>query len=252
MAHTVWVETPHGDHWFNYDMDRTYNLMQNKIELTHLFMERAEAGSDAAAAGKGGMNGIVPTCRGRANVGNGYITTLAEMDQIIFRLQKQGNCSSYTVWCDSQQLVHFTEMLATENKWADTGANYGTFRNSPQMAVYLDFQTFVRQGITFHLCPWRVLIDPTLDGGSQFDVTSVACLFVPDGQKTVMNDDRDKEDMPYFMVRYRKSAHIDRRLRTKILGLPGNEIDEDQMQVQHIAEQTNQVIGANEWYLVNR
>ena len=31
MAHSSWVTTPAGDFWFNYDMDRTYNKMQNKI-----------------------------------------------------------------------------------------------------------------------------------------------------------------------------------------------------------------------------
>lgn len=255
MAHSVWVKTNAGEFWFNYDMDRTYNMMQNKIELTHIFMQRAEAGSAVASAATGnnlGMQGIVPTVKSRGNVGNGLIEDLTEMDAVIFRLQKQGVQNSYTVWCDSNQMVAFYTMLGDVNKWADTGANYGTFRNSKELAVYLDFQSFVRQGITFHLTPWRVLIDPTLDGGTGFTGTSIAAMFMPDGQKTVLNDDGAKEDQPYLMIRYRQSSYINRRLRTKIEGLPGNEIDEDKLKVQHIAEQTNQVVGANEYYLVNR
>lgn len=252
MAHSSWVVTPQGEFWFNYDLDRTYNMMQNKIELTHLFMKRAEAGSDAAVAGKGGMEGIVPTVRSRGNVGNGIIDTLAEMDNIIFRLQKQTHCSSYTVWVDSVQMVGFDTMLGDVNKWADTGANYGTFQNSRDLALYLDFHSFVRQGMTFHITPWRVLIDPTLDGGTGFVDTSIAGMMVPDGQMTITNENGVKEDSPYLSIRYRQSPYINRRMRTKILGLPGNEIDADKMEVQHIAEQTNQVVGANAWYLINR
>lgn len=251
VAHASWVETPDGDKWFNYDMERTRVLMQNKIELTQVFNERAEAGSAAANAGKGGMNGIVPTIRTRGNVGNGYIETLDQLDQICFRLKQQGAGNVYTVWCDQIQLNKFSTMLASVNSNYSGGANYGVFQNKPELALYLDFHSFVRNGITFHLTPWKLLDDPTLLGGSRFISTSVACMFVPAGEKMV-TENGATEAKPYVSIRSRVGGGANRKLKTKIFGLFGTETREDKVQVEYIAEQTNQVVGANEWLVVNR
>ncbi len=251
VAHASWVETPDGDKWYNYDMERTRVLMQNKIELTQVFNERAEAGSAAANAGKGGMNGIVPTIKTRGNVGNGYIETLAQLDEISFRLKQQGAGNVYTVWCDQIQLNKFSTMLGSVNRAFDAGANYGVFQNNPKMALYLDFHSFVRNGITFHLTPWKLLDDPTLLGGTNFISTSIACLFVPSGEKMV-TENGNTEAKPYISIRSRVGGGANRKLKTKIFGLFGTETRADKVQVEYIAEQTNQVVGANEWLVVNR
>jgi hypothetical protein len=251
MAHASWVNTPYGERWFNNDMERTRVMMQNKVELTQVFNERAEAGSAAANAGKGGMIGIVPTVRTRGNVGNGYITTLAQLDQICFQLKQQGAGNVYTVWVDQIQNNHFSNMLGGVNAPFAGGANYGLFQNSKDLALYLDFHSFVRNGITFHLTPWKLLDDPTLLGGEKFAATSVACLFVPAGEKMVQEDGATVAKS-YVSMRSRVSGGVNRKMKTKIFGLFGTETREDKMQVEYICEQTNQVVGANEWMLVNR
>jgi hypothetical protein len=251
VAHVSWVNTPQGERWYSYDMERTRVLMQNKIEMTHLMNERAEAGSDAANAGKGGMNGIIPTINSRGNVGNGYIETLDQLDQITFRLKKQGAGTVYTVWCDQIQLNYFNKMLSAVNAPFSGGANYGVFNNSKDLALYLDFHSFVRNGITFHLTPWKLFDDPTLFGADDFLGTSLACLFVPAGEKMVQ-ENGGAEAKPYISIRSRVGGGANRKLKTKIFGLFGTETREDKVQVEYIAEQTNQVVGANEWLVVNK
>lgn len=251
VAHVSWVQTPQGDRWYSYDMERTRVLMQNKIELTHIFNRRAEAGSAAANAGKGGMNGIIPQIKSRGNVGNGYIETIEQLDQITFRLKQQGAGNVYTVWCDQIQLNKFSTMLGNINRAFDAGANYGVFQNSAKMALHLDFHSFVRNGVTFHLTPWKLLDDPTLLGGTNFIDTSIACLFVPAGEKMV-TENGATEAKPYISIRSRVGGGADRKLKTKIFGLFGTETRADKVQVEYISEQTNQVVGANEWLVVNR
>lgn len=253
MAHATWLKTPQGeDKWFSYEMERNRIKFQNKMELTHAFSKRAVAGSAAAVAGYGGLDGIVPTIETRGNVGNGYIETLAELDSITKRIRKQGNCTSYTGWADQDQRIKFSNMLGGVNGAYAGGANYGVFNNSKDMAIHLDFESVTRNGITFHLTDWRVLNDPSLMGSAQFLTTNVACLFVPAGQKQVTSENGSKEANPYISIRYRKKGDVDRKMRTKIFGLPGTEIREDKMEIQYISEQTNQVVGANEYLVVKR
>jgi len=250
MAHPSWVKTDQGDAWFNYDIERTRSQMQNKVELTHVFNERAVEGSDAKNEGKGGLKGIVPQIREDGNEGNGYIETIEQLDDITYLLKQQGAGNVFTVWNDHKQMNLFSTMLAEINSHGG-GANYGAFQNSKEMAIHLDFQSFTRNGITFHLTPWKLLDDPTLLGGTNFSNTSIACMFVPSGEKMV-TEQGNSEAKPYISIRNRVSGGVNRKMKTKIFGLLGTETREDKTQVEYICEQTNQVVGANEWIVVNR
>ncbi len=251
IAHPSWVQTPQGDRWYAYDMERTRILMQNKVEMTHIIGKRAAAGSAAAIAGKAGLNGIVPTVKTRGNVDNDYIKTLDQLDEITYRIKQQGAGTVYTVWCDMKQMTYFSNMLGGVNKHFDAGANYGVFKNNPKMALHLDFHSFVRNGITFHLTPWKLLDDPTYLGGSKFATTSVACMFVPTGDKQVSENGVTKA-RPYLSIRSRVGGGVNRKMKTKIFGLFGTETYEDKMAVEYISEQTNQMVGVNEWLIANR
>lgn len=253
MAHSTWLKTPQGeDKWFSYEMERNRIKFQNKMELTHVFSKRAATGSAAATAGYGGLDGIVPTVESRGNVGNGYIESLAELDAMTKRLRRQGNSTSYTGWADQDQRIKLSNTLGAVNQYSDTGANYGVFNNDKNLALHLDFEAFTRNGLSFHMTDWRALNDPTLLGADQFLATSVACLFIPTGQKQVTDETGQKSASPYISIRYRKQGDVNRKMRTKIFGLQGTEIREDKMEIQYISEQTNQVVGANEYLVVKR
>lgn len=251
MAHISWVKTDHGDMWYTKDANNTRIAMQNYVEMTHIIGGRSEAGSDSAAAGYGGMIGIAETVSARGNVGNGYITTLDELDEIGYRLKQQGCGTVYTVWCDQKQMTEFSNMLGGVNSHFSGGANYGVFQNNPKLALYLDFHSFVRGGITYHLTPWKLLDDPTLLGASNFLDTNIACMFVPAGQKMVQEDGKSVS-RSYLNIRYRAAGGVNRKMRTKVFGIFGSENLKDRTEIEYISEQTNQVVGANEWLLVNR
>lgn len=252
LAQKTWLKTKEGKNvWFSYELERTRKLMLNKMEMTHLFGIKAQAGSDAAAIGKAGMNGIVPTVKTRGNVKNGYIQTLADLNDLTKRLRRQGDCTVFTLWNDQDQQIHFNSLLAGLNAHYTTGTNFGMFNNKKDMALYLDFKDVYVNGMSFFLTNSRVLNDPTLFGADNFLATSVGAIVVPAGEKQV-TENGEKVARPYIAIRYRKSPSVDRYMRTKIWGINGTETRKDSMEVEYITEQTNQIVGSNEFAVINR
>lgn len=256
MAHLTWIKAPMypgGEGWYNIEMQRTMDLYDNKIELTHLFNKRTVAGSAAALAGFPlGMKGVIQQVEERGNIGNEYITGIEELSDIAFRIKQQGGARAYTVWCDHKQMAYFRVMMATVNGNFANGTNYGVFQNSKDMALALDFQSVTIDGITFHFTPWALLDDPTLLGSAFFDVTSIACLFVPAGETSVL-EEGNSVSRAYLSIRYRQQAGLNRYKKTKIFGgAIGTPHKKDTMEAHYETEQTNQVIGANQYFVVRR
>lgn len=247
MAQITWITTPQGkDVWYQYDWERTRMMFENEIELTNVFNVRAVSGSNAATAGKAGMDGVVPQLQSGGNVGNGIISDLTDIDDWTKELRKQGNVRTFTVWADQNQMIEFNNLLDGINAHYGGGRNYGLFNNSEDLALHLDFYEFTRAGFTFDLTRFDALDDPTLFGDDNFLTTGVQSIFVPASEKTV-TENGQSVTTPYLCVRKRKSANIDRSLEVKILGTPQNPINKDSMEVHYLTEMTNQVVGANEW-----
>jgi hypothetical protein len=252
MAHVSWVTTPQGGNlWYLSESYKTRILFENKIEMTQILNERAGAGSAAATAGYGGMEGLKPTIDTRGNVANGQIETLDDMREIIKRLNKQGDCKVFTVWADLAQRLGINDALGGVNGHYAGGADYGVFQNSKDMALYLDFNSWTVGGYTFHVTPWKLLDDPTLLGGTLFDATSLACLIAPASKKTV-TENGETIAKPSLISRYRSAGSVNRYMRTKLFGVGGTPIDEDGMKIQYVTERSLQVIGANEFFNVYR
>lgn len=253
MAHLTWIKTPYGDGWYNYDTQRTIDLYDNKIELTHIFAKRAAAGSAAVTAGLSqGMDGILTQVENRGNVANERITTIEELSDIAYRIKRQGPCRAFTVWCDHLQMAAFRQMLAAVNGHYAAGANYGVFQNSADMALKLDFSSVKIDGVTFHFTPWALLDDPTLMGSTLFNSTNIAALFVPAGEKYVM-ESGEVGTKPYLSIRYRAQGGLNRYKKTDFFGGSiGTPHKKDTMEMLCTTEQTNQVVGANEWFVVRR
>lgn len=253
LAHLTWVKTPYGDGWYNYDTQRTLDLYDNKIELTHVFAKRAADTSAAAVAGlPRGMKGIIQQVEERGNIANERITSIDELSDIAYRIKRQGQCRSFTVWADHLQMAAFREMLASVNGHYANGANYGVFQNSMDMALALDFSSVKIDGVTFHFTPWALLDDPTLMGSALFNDTNIACLIVPAGESYVM-ESGDVAAKPYLSIRYRKKDGVNRYKKIDFFGGSiGTPHKKDTMEMLCTTEQTNQVVGANEWFVVRR
>lgn len=252
MAHKNWVMTPNGPRWFNTEMERTGTLFDNKVELTTILHNRVVAGSASATAGSAlGMKGVVQQIEERGNVINDYITTVDHLSQIAFRAKQQGNCREFTVWADHKQMAYFRVLCAGVNASFVNGAHYGIFNNSMDMALKLDFSSILVDGVTFHFTPWRLLDDPTLLGSSKFLLTAPAFIIIPTGLTDVYENGEAKSK-PYLSMRYRRDGNVDRKRKIQIFGLGGTPQKDDKMTANFLTEMTNQVIGANCYFVGRR
>ncbi len=256
MAHLTWIKAPMfpgGEGWFNVDMGRTGDLYDNKLEIIQTLGRRADAASDSAVAGYAqGMKGIIQQIEERGNIGNEYLTTLADYSAVAKRIKQQGGTTSYTVWCDHTQMAHNRVMLANLNGAFDGGTNYGTFQNGKDMALKLDFQSVLIDGITFHFTSWNILDDLTLLGSAKFAASSIACVFIPSGNQSVL-EDGNTVSRPHLGIKYRRKGNIDRYKKVKIFGgAIGTPHKVDTMEVHYETEQTNQLVGANQFFVVRR
>lgn len=245
MIHKSWIDTPDGPRWFNHEMQRTSDLFDNKVELTQLLHERKAAGNAK------GVNGVVPQIESRGNLGNEYIQTIGDLSDIARRAKQQGGCREFTVWADHTQMRYFREMMAGVNAHYANGGNYGLFNNSADMALMLDFKSVYVDGVTFHFTPWALLEDPTLLGNAKFLATSIACLIVPSGNKYV-KENGNTVTKPYLSIRYRQDGNYSRKREVKIFGPNGTQQSKDAQTTEFLSEFTNQVIGANEYFVVRR
>jgi hypothetical protein len=252
MAHQNWVMTPNGPRWFNFEMERTGTLFDNKVELTMLLHRRATDASASAVAGKAqGMKGVVQQIEERGNLINDYITSVDDLSDIALRAKQQGNCREFTVWADHKQMAYFRVLSAGVNASFVNGANYGMFQNSKEMALKLDFSSILVDGVTFHFTPWRLLDDPTILGSSKFLLTAPAFIIIPTGMTEVYEEGNAKSK-PYLSARYRKDGNVDRKRQVKIFGLGGTPQKADKMTANFLSEMTNQVIGANCYFVGRR
>ncbi|MGV6830316.1 MAG: hypothetical protein ACWA5P_01980 [bacterium] len=253
LAHITWVQTPYGDMWYSYDLQRTTDLYDNKLEMTHIFDKRATDASAAATGGFAqGMKGIVQQVEERGNIANERIAGIEELSDISYRIKRQGGCREYTIFADHGQMADFRRMLGAVNGHYAAGANYGVFQNSAEMALNLDFSSVKIDGVSYHITPWKLQDDPTLMGLANFNATNLAALIVPTGTKPVYEEGQDRQ-APYLSIRYRKSGGTDRYKKTEFFGGKiGTPHKKDTFEMLCTTEQTNQVVGANEWFVVRR
>jgi len=256
MAHTTWIQTPDGPMWYNRELEATNALFDNIVELTFLFGERMEAGSAAALAGHNpGMKGVVQQVEERGNVGNDYIQTLADLRAIASRIKKQSNDfpKEYVFYCDNKQMNYFQDLCGTVSPSNVGVTNFGNFDNKDGMGLYISFDFSKVSGIKFHFTDWEVLNDPTLLSDGKFDTTGIAYLGIPMGKTKTRNaETQESEDKPYLSFRYRRAGIVDRKRKVKIFGLTGTEQSEDSMRMELITECTNQVVGANLFFVGRR
>lgn len=251
-AHDTWLETPDGPMWFNHELANNSRHFDNLAEITHIFHNRAyDAAASTVAGSPRGMKGIIQQVEERGNVGNEYIETIDDWADIAYRIKQQGGCNTYTVYADHQQMYFFNKMAAGVNASFVNGTNYGIFNNSKEMALALDFQSISLLGVTFFITPLRILDDTQFMGAEHFKTTAPAAILVPAGLKSVWEND-DKIAKAYLTIRYRKSSFTDRKKQTKLFGPGFTEHKKDTMESHFTQEQLNQVVGANEYFVVRR
>ena len=266
MAQIGWIEVTtengaSGYLWYMKSEHETRLRFDDYLETAMIEAVPAEAGSGAAAslqgvaagaaqAGLNGSDGVFYTVGLRGNVfGGGNPTTLAQFDNIISRLDKQGAIEENVIFVNRDFSFDIDDMLAAQNSYGAGGTSYGLFDNDKDMALNLGFTGF-RRGYDFYKTDWKYLNDPTMRGGLVGG--SVNGLLVPAGSTTVYDQILGKNaKRPFLHVRYRASETEDRRYKTWITGSAGGAqtSDLDAMEVNYLSERAVCTLGANNFFL---
>ena len=269
MAQIGWIEiqTENGASgylWYMKSEHETRLRFDDYLETAMIEAVPAEATSGAAKAfgntggtdGQGGSEGIFYTVNERGNVyAGGNPTTLADFDNVIQRLDKQGAIEENVLFLNRQFSFDIDDMLAAQNSYGAGGTSYGLFDNDEEMALNLGFSGF-RRGYDFYKTDWKYLNDPTMRGGLSSVAGSGAVngLLVPAGSTTVYDQILGKNaKRPFLHVRYRASETEDRRYKTWITGSAGGAAtsDIDTMQVNYLSERAVCTMGANNFVIFN-
>ena len=210
--------------------------------------------SGAFTAGFKGSEGIFYTVEDRGNVwAGGNPAALADFDNIIRRLDKQGSIEENVIFLNREFGFDIDDMLAAQNSYGAGGTSYGLFDNDKDMALNLGFTGF-RRGYDFYKTDWKYLTDPTMRGGlsSTLGTDTVNGLLVPAGSTTVYDQVLGKNaKRPFLHVRYRASETEDRRYKTWITGSAGGAMnsDLDAMEVHFLSERAVCTMGANNFFI---
>ena len=267
MAQIGWVEITTEDGgtgylWYLKSEHETRLRFDDYLETAMIEAVPAETGSTAATAvgdggaapNGGGSDGIFYVVQQRGNVWDGgNPAVLADFDNVISRLDKQGAIEENVLFVDRQFAFDIDDMLAAQNSYGAGGTSYGLFDNDEEMALNLGFTGF-RRGYDFYKSDWKYLNDPTMRGGLPTGAGSgrVNGLLVPAGSTSVYDQVLGKNaKRPFLHVRYRASETEDRRYKTWITGSAGGAAtsDVDNMQVNFLSERAVCTLGANNFFI---
>lgn len=253
-----WVKTEDGGYlWYLQSEKDTRRRWEDRMELAMLLGQRAEAGSDAEAAGFGGTEGMFDAVKDRGNGFQGIPSTIADWDDILKRYDAQGKITDNMVYADRDLSLGIDNMLgAIGNHW-DGGVSYGIFNNDKDMSLNLGFKGFTRGTYNFFKTDWKLLNDPTLMGAVQASAGKMRGISIPVGTKEVYEGayngqgSGDKITVPFLQCKYRAAGAENRKYKTWVLGTVGgvHTNDNDKMEVHHLSERMLNVVGANNFML---
>lgn len=250
-----WIKTKQGYYWFMKNEEDTRRRWEDRLELAMLLGNKAEAGSDAEAAGYKGTEGLFEAIRTRGNMFQGAPTTLAEWDTILKRFDAEGKIADYMYYCDRDASLGVDDMLAGISDGGAGGLSYGIFENGKDMALNLGFKGFSRGTYNFFKTDWKLLNDPTLLGAVEAGAGKVRGALLPVGTKEVYDGqgkDGDKIRLPFVHIKYKQSPTESRKYKTWVTGSVGgvHTDDEDVMKVNHLSERAICAVGANNTMLM--
>jgi|TARA_R100000081_G_scaffold91820_2_gene71120 hypothetical protein len=179
-----YIDVGGGDYrWYiKGEMDARQRFLDAR-ELTLLLGTKATAAGVTAIGGEGteGYFAAV-TARGIVATEDGADTldTVAELDDIIALLDKNGAGPEYAAMLNSALFAQFNSMPAAAGSGASVtsgvAANFGAFQNNQEAAINLGFQSFARGGYTFHLKKMGLLNSPNLMGNANGRAVAKGCM----------------------------------------------------------------------------
>lgn len=172
MTNIAWVQDPESGKpmWY---LKQEADTRQRFADYQEMMLVLGEKAANTTLAGSthdiNGAEGLFAAVENRGIVHGGYVDTLAEIDDIIKALDKQGGAMEYAVYSNRTQMLNLDDLIAAANNGAGAnGSSFGVFNNDQNMAVTLGFKSFNRGGYTFHNKAWKLLNEPTLLGQTDY------------------------------------------------------------------------------------
>ena len=175
-----------------------------------------------------GTEGLFSAIETRGNVYQGFAGAaapgsgaMADFDEILKNLDKQGAIEENMLFLQRQTALDFDDMIAAMagGGYASTAsASYGLFDNEEEMALNFGFSGFRRGSYDFYKTDWKYLNDASTRGLSK----AIDGVLVPAGTSTVYDQMLGANiRRPFLHVRYRASETEDRRYKNWITGSVG-------------------------------
>jgi len=252
MAQIGWIEVTTEDGadgylWYLKAEHETRLRFDDYLESA--MIEAIPAAGGGATAGFKGSEGLFSAIETRGNIWTGSIAALADFDDIVERLDKQGAIEENVLFLNRTTSFAIDDMLAAQNSYGAGGTSYGLFDNDEEMALNLGFTGF-RRGYDFYKSDWKYLNDPTMRGGLVGG--AIDGVLVPAGSTNVYDQVLGRNARrPFLHVRYRASETEDRRYKSWITGSAGGAAtsDKDVMTVNFLSERALCTMGANNFLL---
>jgi len=169
-----WVNLGGGDYrWYVKGEADTRKRFMDKREMMMLL---GQASGNAFATGIDGSEGYFAAIEDRGIVYNAStdlaaLDSLAEFDEIVKELDKQGANPEYAMYLNTALSLQIDDMIAAGISTGVTNGvtgQFGAFNNDRELAANLGFNSFTRGGYTFHKHSWKLLNEPTLLADSDF------------------------------------------------------------------------------------
>ena len=255
MAQIGWIEVSTEDGadgylWYLKAEHETRMRFDDYLESAMIEAVPAEAASGAIGDGFKGSEGLFHAIEQRGNVFTGALAALADFDDIVERLDKQGAIEENVLFLNRATSFAIDDMLAAQNSYGAGGTSYGLFDNDEEMALNLGFTGF-RRGYDFYKSDWKYLNDPTMRGGLVGG--AIEGVLVPAGSTNVYDQVLGRNaKRPFLHVRYRASEMEDRRYKTWVTGSAGGArtTGKDVMRVNFLSERALCTMGANNFLLL--
>ena len=209
-----------------------------------------------------GTEGLWEALEDRGNISSaldGLVSAsnaLAEFDDIITELDKQGSIEENMMFLDRGAALNIDDMLAGMNSAAatNTSTSWGVFNNSEDMALNLGFSGFRRGSYDFYKSDFKYLNDHATRGLiNQIDVVNaIHGVLVPAGVSSVYDQSLGKNlKRPFLHIRYRASNLESRKYKTWTTGSVGaTTSDLDAMEMHFLSERCLVTQGANNFVLL--
>jgi len=210
-----WVNIGNGDYrWYMKGEQEARARFEDKREMMMLFSQTGnDAGMDIT-----GSEGYFAAVENRgivvSNANASPLDSIAEFDDIILELDKEGAPAEYAMYLNRKQSLAIDDMLAAgiaTSVTAGLAGQFGAFNNDSDLAVQLGFKSFTRGGYTFHKHDWKLLNDPTLLGASN----EYQGAMVP---MTTVADPRTGNRAPALEMNYKAANGYSREMEHWVTG----------------------------------